>query len=245
MTIFSNVLVCFNSSINFVIYCIFGRKFRLKFLRLLRLNRWKFCNRRQYRSSSTSAAAASSCSARTVTIPFNRHHGGAMMMMMNRGDSTILNGPNNEKINNNNQHNHQKSNWSSMVEGQLKIELQQQQQTKLQPQQQPTPPPMTMENVRFLPSIIRSNTFGSYSNQTIHTMNNQHHNDDDVDSYYCLIHTDTICIYSFRQLLASSVCLSFSVLIVTDNNNNNNIIFFLGPLSFIIDTNTHTHTKHS
>ncbi|XP_075589757.1 uncharacterized protein LOC124495763 isoform X2 [Dermatophagoides farinae] len=184
MTIFSNVLVCFNSSINFVIYCIFGRKFRLKFLRLLRLNRWKFCNRRQYRSSSTSAAAAaSSCSGRTVTIPFNRHHGGAMMMMMNRGDSTILNGPNNENINNNNQHNHQKSNWSSMVEGQLKIEQQQQQQqTKLQPQQQPTPPPMTMENVRFSPSsIIRSNTFGSYSNQTIHTMNNQHHNDDDDD----------------------------------------------------------------
>lgn len=30
ITIFSNVLVCFNSAINFVIYCIFGKKFRSK-----------------------------------------------------------------------------------------------------------------------------------------------------------------------------------------------------------------------
>ncbi|KAH9420493.1 G-protein coupled receptor [Dermatophagoides pteronyssinus] len=40
MTIFANVLVCINSSINFVIYCIFGRKFRSKFLRLLRIDQW-------------------------------------------------------------------------------------------------------------------------------------------------------------------------------------------------------------
>ncbi|KPM09443.1 hypothetical protein QR98_0079790 [Sarcoptes scabiei] len=38
MTIFSNVLVCFNSSINFVIYCIFGKKFRSQFMRLLYLD---------------------------------------------------------------------------------------------------------------------------------------------------------------------------------------------------------------
>ena len=46
MTIFANVLVCINSSINFVIYCIFGRKFRSKFLRLLRIDQW--CRRQNF-----------------------------------------------------------------------------------------------------------------------------------------------------------------------------------------------------
>lgn len=37
ITIFSNVLVCFNSAINFVIYCIFGKKFRSKLKQVLGL----------------------------------------------------------------------------------------------------------------------------------------------------------------------------------------------------------------
>lgn len=37
LTIFSNVLVCFNSAINFVIYCIFGKKFRSKLKQVLGL----------------------------------------------------------------------------------------------------------------------------------------------------------------------------------------------------------------
>lgn len=39
LTIFSNVLVCFNSAINFVIYCIFGKKFRSKLKTVFGLHR--------------------------------------------------------------------------------------------------------------------------------------------------------------------------------------------------------------
>ena len=39
VTIFSNVLVCFNSAINFVIYCIFGKRFRSKLKQVLGLKR--------------------------------------------------------------------------------------------------------------------------------------------------------------------------------------------------------------
>ncbi|XP_075678869.1 uncharacterized protein LOC113790865 isoform X2 [Dermatophagoides pteronyssinus] len=167
MTIFANVLVCINSSINFVIYCIFGRKFRSKFLRLLRIDQW--CRRQnhhqQQRPLSYYNNSQINCT-RSTTIPLNH-----------RSEIT-MNSLNNDKNSNNNdnQQHYRKHGWTSLISNRFKIGKQPITTTTASS----TSTSMTTTTVRFLHSklSIRSNNNTFHSNQKTFTVN---HDDDDND----------------------------------------------------------------